>query len=397
MDYIQPRNHPLRFLLHLEWVLLGIIAVIELLRFQYRFPHNPVFNLLCLGIFAAIGLRIPIQSAWKKIVYTAIELALILATSNASGLRIVILLYVVLVIRNCLMVQGTPRLFIAIVTFSIGVSTLTARWQEFMTAERSGVTERAGVWLSSAFLLGLVFVFLQLLVNAALSEQRNREELAIANNKLRHYVLQVEEIATLQERNRIAREIHDALGHSLTAFHLHLEAALRLLDSEPTEAKELLVEAKQLSADALQEVRQSVSTLRTDPVWERNLESAIASLIKDFQRSTNLSPRVNLIIPKAINANVKTAIYRIIQEALTNICKYANATNIEVRLQAYSDELQLNIKDNGKGFIQSQTTSGFGLQGMRERTLALDGHFEIVTAPDQGCQILATFPIGEDS
>jgi signal transduction histidine kinase len=397
MDYIRPHNHPLRFLLHLEWGLLGIIAVIELLRFQYRSPHNPVFNLLYLGIFAIIGLRIPVQSVWQKVVYTTIELTLILATSSVGGLWLVILLYLIFVIRNCLMFQDATRTLITVSAFLVGIITLTSRWRGVISGQGLIGEKSEVLGLSVVFLLGLSLVFLQQLVHAALSERQNREKLAIANEQLRQYALQVEEIATLQERNRIAREIHDSLGHSLTAFNLHLEAALRLLDAEPTEAKELLTEAKQLSADALQEVRHSVSTLRTDPLWERDLESAIDTLIKDFQRSTNLIPTVKLVIPKAIHSSVKTAVYRILQEALTNICKYADATDVEVQLHVYSNELHLSVKDNGKGFLPSQTTSGFGLQGMRERTLALNGQFEIVSSPNQGCQILATFPIGEHS
>jgi len=211
--------------------------------------------------------------------------------------------------------------------------------------------------------------------------------------QLRQYALQIEDIATLQERNRIAREIHDSLGHSLTVFNLHLEAALRLLDSEPTEAKELLREAKQLGSVALQEVRQSVRALRADPLQGKSLEVAIAGLIEDFYRSTSLLPRVEIEILSSPSPEIKTAVYRIIQEALTNICKYAEATTVTISAIADRGELRLEIADNGKGFDPAENTTGFGLAGMRERTLALGGEFAIASAVGQGCQVMANIPL----
>jgi signal transduction histidine kinase len=86
-------------------------------------------------------------------------------------------------------------------------------------------------------------------------------------------------------------------------------------------------------------------------------------------------------------------IYRIIQEALTNITKYANATDVKIKLQALPTELVLMIQDNGKGFNIEQNTTGFGLQGMRERTLVQGGKFEINTLPGSGCRITAKFPL----
>jgi signal transduction histidine kinase len=236
-------------------------------------------------------------------------------------------------------------------------------------------------------------LFLQLLVNAILAERQSREQLALANAQLRQYALRIEDIATLQERNRIAREIHDSLGHALTVLNLHLEAALKLQQSDPEAATEFLADAKQLGSTALEEVRRSVAALRCDPLQGQTLADAIASLTDEFQRSTGISPQCHLEQQSALPPEVKTAVYRIVQEALTNIYKYAEASEVKVELTATASELHLIVADNGKGFDRDRNTTGFGLAGMRERTLALGGHFEIVTAPGAGCQIIATIPL----
>jgi len=315
---------------------------------------------------------------------------LLLVLSLVGGIRLFQFLYVVLVIRSCLMLEGWYCSAVTAIAFLLCILTQSQRFRDAALPPLLGA--RLGiVWFSIALLVGLVLIFLQLLVSALLTERKSQQKLAAANDQLRRYALRVEDLATLQERNRIAREIHDSLGHSLTAFNLHLEAALRLLQSDPAEARELLVEAKQLGSTALDSVRQSVATLRSAPLQGRSLEAAIATLVEDFHRSTNLLPSCECAIADPLANDVKTAAYRIVQEALTNICKYANATEVTIHIQTTPD-LHLTIQDNGNGFDLKQNTTGFGIQGMRERAIALDGTFAIVTAPTKGCRIIATFP-----
>ncbi|MBE9129140.1 MULTISPECIES: sensor histidine kinase [unclassified Coleofasciculus] len=398
---LQTSKHPIHFLLYLEWILLGIIAVIEFLRFPFPpFTRFPLLNLLCLALFGVMGLRLPSENKLNKVIYTGIEIGLILVASLVGKLRMLPLMLIILVIRNCFIFERQRRLIITGFAFVLFLLREIDRFQYRNFRPRPPlkppplvVPERwIFILLSSIFVFGLVLVFLQLLVDAVLAERRSREELAKANAQLYRYALRIEDVATLQERNRIAREIHDSLGHSLTVFNLHLEAALRLLDSEPAEAKDFLLEAKQVGATALKEVRQSVSTLRSNPLQSQSLENAIASLIDDFHKSTGISPTCHIELYHPVSTEIKTAVYRIIQESLTNICKYARATEVSIQVWADAD-LYLSIRDNGRGFHLEQTTTGFGLQGMRERALVLGGSFKIVTAPGEGCQIIANFPL----
>jgi signal transduction histidine kinase len=230
-------------------------------------------------------------------------------------------------------------------------------------------------------------------VNALLSERKSREVLAIAHNQLRQYALRIENQATLQERNRIAREIHDSLGHTLTAQSIQLENALLSCSSNAEEMKTYLVQAKQLGSEALQEVRQSVAALRSNPLQGKNLKEAIATMLENFRSMTNAQLNYEVQLSQPISVEVGTAIYRILQEALTNIYKHSMASSVTIQIFTRANQLSLVIEDNGVGFDPAQNTTGFGLQAMRERTVALGGNFYLTSEPERGCLVRAIVPI----
>lgn len=388
------RLNSLGFLLYLEWILLAIVIISETFPFWFfSLPRIPILNFFCITLFAVMGLKLPSDRAFYKLFYIGTEIILILLASILGGIRLFPLLYVIFVIRNCFIFEGRIRLLLTGLAFILFSLTQTYRMPNLTLAEPSFLLEQLKlIFFSVAILFGLLVLFLQLLVDAVLAEKKSREKLAIANMQLREYALRLEDVVSLQERNRIARELHDSLGHSLTAFNLHLEAALRLIKTEPTEAIELLTEAKQLSVNALKEVRESVAALRSDPLQGKSLSEAIDCLIRDWQRSTGIALKSTINLSYSISKDLKIAIYRIVQEALTNISKYAEATEVRIVIQI-NTKLELQIKDNGKGFNLKENTTGFGLQGMQERTRALGGIFQIITSPQKGCQILVNFPL----
>ncbi|MBE9031242.1 sensor histidine kinase [filamentous cyanobacterium LEGE 11480] len=421
---ITPKNHPIKFLLQFEWVLLIIAFLLELPQWQFG-PERSSFWLSGLLIisFALLGLYLPNHEPKLKGAHLVASFTILLLATFAAKIRFIPLLCVVLIVRTSLMFQNPARIFITIAAFLLALCAQVDRFQTFQTRHAQRIERRIerriarridpnlrnpppprrerdrrredrmiiGA-ISSTMLLGLVLVFLQLMVDAVLSERQSREQLQQANDQLRRYALRVEDVATLQERNRIAREIHDSLGHSLTAFNLHVEAALRLFTIDPDEAKDLLVEAKQLGSTALQEVRQSVSTLRTKPLQGKSLQAAIVHLLEDFTRSTGIQPTTQFHGLAQIKDDEAMALYRIIQEALTNIAKYAQATAVSIRLEHAAPQTILKIKDDGRGFDQQQNRSGFGLQGMQERTNAIGGRYNLRSAVGQGTQITIQIP-----
>ncbi|AHJ29055.1 sensor histidine kinase [Nodularia spumigena CS-584] len=393
---IQFNNHPFRFLLYLEWVLLAIAVFTAALpspspRFNARFPELTIFSLIIFGI---MGLRLPTSNYLSKIIYTTSEIFLIVTTGFFGGrvARLFPFLYIILVTRSCLIFQLPGRLLVTSISFSLFLLTLQHRFPKPPLPPYA--QERFRFFpLSLALIFGLSLIFILLLMNTVISERQSREKLAIANEKLRQYALKIENQATLEERNRIAREIHDSLGHSLTALNLQLETALKLWQSHPVKAQAFLARAKELGSKSLNDVRQSVSTMRYNPLQGQTLEQAIASLLEDFHRSNGISPTCHINLEYSLPSDIIISIYRIIQESLTNISKYAIASEVKLEITTNKGSFRLIIEDNGKGFDIMQNTTGFGLQSMRDRTLALGGEFQINSTPGSGCEIIVNIPL----
>ncbi len=327
----------------------------------------------------------------QKVFYTSLELLLILLTI-VGGMRLNLVLPMFLVIRGCLIFHLLGRLVVTGLAFmSFLIIVLWRSFPPIPAYEHRPLT--LSIVLPGLLLNGLILVFVLVLMNFMLFERRSREKLTTAHEQLRQYSLRIEDQAMLQERNRIGRDIHDSLGHSLTALNLQLEAALKIWSTDATKALKFVSEAKQLGSTALREVRQSVATLRADPLQGESLEKALASLAAEFDHATTTS--LNWLLPpgRSIPPEIGIAIYRITQEALTNIRKHAAATEVRIQLSDTETRLILTIQDNGAGFKLDQNTTGFGLQSMRDRTLALGGRFEIQSAPVSGCRITADFPL----
>ncbi|MBE9182742.1 response regulator [Oculatella sp. LEGE 06141] len=203
---------------------------------------------------------------------------------------------------------------------------------------------------------------------------------------------QIEAMTAVEERNRIARDIHDSLGHALVALNIQMETALTLWHDAPHKAYEFLQEAKLLGSEALKAVRQSVADMRSDPLQGKLLEGAIAALVTEFHHTTGVLPECRIDLSKPLSNPLNTAIYRIVQEGLTNICKHAAATAVSITIYATDSTLFVTLQDNGNGFCREENLSGFGLQGMKERAAALGGQLEIISKPEAGCKISARFP-----
>jgi two-component system, sensor histidine kinase and response regulator len=203
----------------------------------------------------------------------------------------------------------------------------------------------------------------------------------------------IEKLAVYQERHRLAREIHDALGHSLVALNIQIDTALTLWQDSPEQAYTFVKDAKRLGSEALQSVRQSVTQMRSDSVQGQLLETAITKLIGEFQATTSILPDCEIDLSLPLSNELSTGVYRVLQEGLTNICKYAEATTVSIRIGAQDHHLQMVLTDNGKGFQKENIKERFGLRGMEERTTDLGGSLEILSAPQEGCQIAARFPL----
>ncbi|AFY79142.1 signal transduction histidine kinase [Pleurocapsa sp. PCC 7327] len=225
--------------------------------------------------------------------------------------------------------------------------------------------------------------------------QQTQSELLQALEQERSLKQRIEEMAAIEERNRIARDIHDSLGHALTALNIQLQAVATLLYSDVEQAASFLAQAQRLGTTAMHEVRKSVSALREDEETEQPLQDAIASLAEEFRQATGIVTTTHVRLIEPVPTFAAKTLYRAVQEALTNVFKYADATQVQIQLATTGDRVCLTFHDNGKGFNCNQQTSGFGLQGMQERVAALNGNFRLTSQPGAGCQIEIEIPLSE--
>lgn len=225
-------------------------------------------------------------------------------------------------------------------------------------------------------------------------------EIAAAHTQLQEYSAQVEELSAVRERNRIAREIHDTLGHSLTLLSVQLETATQLEARGDPRLREELREARKVVKSCLTEVRHSVEALRPDEASAGSLQERLRRLVADFE-TTCRQTRITLDLEEAthsLNPELSQALYRCAQEALTNIRKHAHATKVLLRLSTsgeQEDHLELTVLDNGQGTTSQHDypASGFGLQGMRERVVLLDGTLRAGPEPGHGWRVEVVFPL----
>lgn len=198
-----------------------------------------------------------------------------------------------------------------------------------------------------------------------------------------------------QERNRLAREIHDNLGHYLTVVNVQIEAAKVMMDSEPERALEAMDKAQELAQKGLTSVRESVSSLRESPVSNRSLSEAIASLVQEIQ-STGIVTEFQVTgESQPLEHKVALALYRAAQEGLTNVSRHARASRVDVLLDYQPTEVRVQVEDNGVG--SAEIAGGFGLLGIRERMQLLGGSLEVSTEVGKGFCLTAFVPISVEN
>lgn len=266
-------------------------------------------------------------------------------------------------------------------------------------------TESISIFLrqGSAGLIGILFnipayflvsVFAYVFREAEIARRQNQTLL----EELRETQLQLQELAIAEERTRLARELHDSLGHQLTVAVVQLEGAQRLIPTKPDQASEMIGAMREELKNALADLRRTVTVLRSPMADNLPLESALLTLSQSFQQNTGLVTHFAATsnFPELPEPH-RLAIYRAAQEGLTNIQRHAHAQNAWVNLEAGDKQITLTIKDDGKGLNQlNENRSGVGLIGLGERASQLGGEMRIMTQPeDGGAQLTFILPLPE--
>jgi len=239
-----------------------------------------------------------------------------------------------------------------------------------------------------------VSVVLALLVNR---QRIQRHALAEANLKLTTYAATAERLAVSQERIRLAQELHDTLAHSLSAVTVQLEAAEAIWDMDAAKARTMVDGALGNTRSGLTEARRALQALRAGPLEEVGLRVAVGNLARSMAARSNLELELTMPdeLPRLTQAE-EHCLYRVAQEALSNVARHARATQVRVALQLTRGHLTLTIADDGRGFDVATVNGGhYGLKGLRERAELVGASLDIVSAQPHGTTLTLSAPIEE--
>ncbi len=329
------------------------------------------------------------RAPWRRPAYFALQTLLVAAAIILSPSRGFFAILAMPIVSHAIFDLGwRGALLVGLTLFSVSLGIWAVPFGF------AGVV-RAFVSYLSGYLFTIVF---SLLAREAFAARKKSEklaaELSVANDLLRAQAAQAAELATTRERNRLAREIHDGVGHYLTVIKTQLDAASALLPAAPQRAADSVGKAARLAGEALDDVRRSVGSLAADA--ERPpLIDTIRRLAQDCDGTATVQIEGQ---PRPLTAAAEHALFRTAQEGLTNVRKHAGATAATLTLDFRDPRrVRLTLVDNGRGDAAALaagngSASGFGLRGLRERVALLGGEISTGRAPAGGFALTAELP-----
>lgn len=287
-------------------------------------------------------------------------------------------------------IAGTGLLLlIAVVPFGALFGFIMAR---SLTRRLSALTNAADAWSQGDF--------------SAHIQDRSADEIGILSDRLRNMAEQVQsllqtrrELAAIEERNRLARELHDAVKQQLFATLMQLRAARNLLPAEPAAARALLGEAETLVKSTQQELSLLIGELRPAALEGQGLSRALKTYLDTWSKNSGITTTFQVQGERSLPLACEQALYRVAQEALSNAARHSGASAVIVRLVYSPAEVSLQISDNGTGFDPSQAAPGFGLSSMRQRMEEQGGTLKVESQKDgsgtSGATLTAAIPTEE--
>lgn len=380
LNYI-PENPGLIFF---ETLILfsGVIVLMNV--FDHRVKEYPFENLLFLSIETILGFFImkSLYFSYHGIIYLIFCDALFRFKESKYVKWLTIPLSLLLIISNYDFFSTLFPLVNADAYFEVYTSTTRGLLQ---------------VGINFLDIINLLFFILFLMIYIANEVQENErmtQELIMVhqvNHELENYAAVSEKIAEDKERKRLAREIHDTLGHALTGIAAGVDACIAMIDINPEATKKQLMVISKVVRQGIVDVRNSLNKLRPGALEQHGFKGAIENMIEEFTSVSDLTITLDYRLDKVDFENTKEDIlFRVIQESVTNAVRHGDATHIDISLYIEDNSLYLKIQDNGQGC--EEIHYGFGLKQMKERLgmingkVAYDGHhgfLTIVTIPLQ--------------
>lgn len=380
LNYI-PENPGLIFF---ETLILFSCVIVLMKVFDHRVKEYPFENLLFLSIETILGFVImkSLYFSYDGIIYLIFCDALFRFKENKYVKWLTIPLSLLLIISNYDFFSTLFPLVNADAYFEVYTSTTRGLLQ---------------VGVNFLDIINLLFFILFLMIYIANEVQENErmtQELIMVhqvNHELENYAAVSEKIAEDKERKRLAREIHDTLGHALTGIAAGVDACIAMIDINPEATKKQLMVISKVVRQGIVDVRNSLNKLRPGALEQHGFKGAIENMIEEFTSVSDLTISLDYRLDKVDFENTKEDIlFRVIQESVTNAVRHGDATHIDISLYIEDNSLYLKIQDNGQGC--EEIHYGFGLKQMKERLgmingkVAYDGHhgfLTIVTIPLQ--------------
>ena len=384
----------LKKLRYLEWVLIVIHVLLTLTSQPFEvsngIPNDEAslgVSLFFYGIFAGFSFISPIHfSRWQRQGYILLAMLLILA-ANFWDVSLDLLIY--LYIAKSFFLLGYHQTLAFTVAFGMAwilsecVSELKELGQELRFEPPFGFGSyslgKIAIYSLGIYVAGSLFVIL--FSSVVMAEYRNRKRVESLSD-------QVETLATDLERTRIARDIHDSLGHTLTNLDIQLEVAQKMRDRDPKKASLAVDTAKVLSSQCIEDVSHAIKTMRQP---DFNLEQALHILIEQTRSHQLFKLQWNINLPQ-LSVTISHHIYCVIKEGLINIQKHAQASSVDIYVTFTQKAIILKLHDDGIGFDATALNLGSGLIGMQERVNSLGGRLNISSSPQHGTKILVVIP-----
>lgn len=326
-------------------------------------------------------------SAWRRAVTVAF-LALSLVVASSGGLAG--LLMVGIAVGNALVVLG-PRGAIA---FS-GVAGLLSFGISVINPDQSLLGAVVNGLLIAILCLVLLVLVTALFAFSTRAEETRRllADLEQAHAELARYAARSRELAIAEERARIARDMHDSVGHYLTVINVGLQNAQRYRTARPEAAWDEVSQAQALTLEALTDTRRWVRALKPLRMDGRTGPDALRALAESFgSAGTGVAFTLNGTWPD-VDESRELVCYRIVQEGLTNALRHSGARHVEVALDCTDEWVEVTVSDDGTGAEPEATANGFGLRGLRERLRGVGGELDVTAGSGGGFTLRATVPV----
>ncbi|MGF7032232.1 signal transduction histidine kinase [Paenibacillus mucilaginosus] len=292
-------------------------------------------------------------------------------------------LAILMLVKNTRMLVLTCILLLAVYVVTMG----SVDWYLYQQLHTTGY------FISCSFILfaGIVSAVIQHYGRAREKAMQLHAQLLQSHEQLQEYALQTEEWAATRERVRMARDIHDTVGHKLTALLVQMQLARKLGGSDASRSQQIYLECEELIRSSLQEVRLSVRAIRDEPAGAGSLQDSLQKLGAEFTRFTGVQTAFEIKgIPVALPRNLQLTAYRMVQESLTNAQKHGHAKHVRVALTYSESGFSLSIRNDG--VVPHELKPGFGLISLQERAKEWNGEVRFYLDRNEGFAVEGAFP-----